>query len=106
MEQSSKDIADAPGGANEQRAGGANEQQVRGGDEQRAGGANEQRADEDPGARRHRENKGSPAEPWAPDEQRYGDTAEQAGQPNLSRDPPASQQRAREDPEPTDAAPS
>jgi hypothetical protein len=69
-----------------------------------AGGGGEQRAGEDPGEQRPRENKGSPAQPWSADEQRYGDTAEQAGQPNLSRDPPASEQRTRG--EPTDATPS
>jgi hypothetical protein len=71
-------------------------------DAENTGGGDEQQADEEPGTPRRRENKGSPAQPWSADEQRYADTAEQAGQQNLSRDPPVPRQRTGGDPGPTD----
>jgi hypothetical protein len=43
---------------------------------------------EEAGEVRERENKGSDDQPWGPREQRYADTAEQGGQPNLGPAPP------------------
>jgi len=63
------------------------------------GSAGDQRTGENDSAPGRRENKGSDKQPWGKDEERYGETAEQGGQPNLGVDPATSDRPGRRPPD-------